>query len=84
MKSLEEMGLHRVLDETIAGVYNTVATIKESCRGTSMIDSGLRNAEIVLGVLQDRYHPPPTLTPTLPIATQLPPILTQGGVLQVQ
>lgn len=60
MKSLEEMGMHGVLDETIAGVYNTVATIKENCGGIGMIDEGLRKAEIVLGVLQDRYsHLPP-------------------------
>jgi len=48
------MGIHGVLDETISGVYNTVVAIKEGCGGTSMIDEGLRKAEIVLGVLQDR------------------------------
>lgn len=56
MKNLEMMGVHGVLDETIAGVYNTVATIKEQCGGTSMIDQGWRKAEIVLQVLQDRYR----------------------------
>jgi hypothetical protein len=55
MKSLEAMGMHGVLDETISGVYNTVATIKEKCGGIGMIDEGWRKAEIVLGVLQDRY-----------------------------
>jgi len=61
MKNLEAMGVHGVLDETIAGVYNTVATIKEKCGGTAVIDEGWRKAEIVLQVLQDRYHsyPPP-------------------------
>jgi len=48
------MGIHGVLDETTAGVYNTVAAIKESCSGTGMIDEGLRKAEIVLSVLQER------------------------------
>jgi len=57
MKNLEAMGVHGVLDETIAGVYNTVATIKEKCGGTAVIDEGWRKAEIVLQVLQDRYHP---------------------------
>ena len=55
IKSLEEIGVHGILDETIAGAYNTVATIAERCTGTSMIDEGLRKAEIVLGVLQDRF-----------------------------
>ena len=54
MKNLEAMGVHGVLDETIAGVYNTVATIKEKVGGTTMIDEGWRKAEIVLQVLQDR------------------------------
>jgi hypothetical protein len=54
MKNLEAMGVHGVLDETIAGVYNTVATIKEKCGTTGMIDEGWRKAEIVLQVLQDR------------------------------
>jgi len=49
------MGAHGVLDETIAGVYSTVAAIKEKCAGIGMIDEGWRKAEIVLGVLQDRY-----------------------------
>jgi len=40
MKSLEDMGLHGVVDETILGVYNTVATIKEKCSGIGMIDEG--------------------------------------------
>jgi len=55
MKTLETMGVHGVLDETIAGVYNTVATIKEKCGGTAVIDEGWRKAEIVLQVLHDRY-----------------------------
>jgi hypothetical protein len=57
MKHLEAMGLHGVLDETISGVYNTVSTIKDKCSGIGMIDEGWRKAEIVLGVLHDRYHP---------------------------
>lgn len=56
MKSLEAMGVHGLLDETISGVYNTVATIIESCDGFGMIDEGWRKAEIVLGILQDRYN----------------------------
>jgi hypothetical protein len=56
MKTLESIGVHGVLDETIAGVYNTVATIKEKCGGTAVIDEGWRKAEIVLQVLQDRYR----------------------------
>src|SRR5579859_2753584 len=59
MKSLESLGIHGVLDETIAGVYNTVATIKEKCSGRNMIDEGWRKAEIVLSVLQDRYNETP-------------------------
>ena len=51
------MGVHGVLDETISGVYNTVATIKEKCGGIGMIDEGWRKAEIVLGELQGRYVP---------------------------
>jgi hypothetical protein len=57
LKSLEAMGVHGVLDETISGVYNTVSTIKDKCSGIGMIDEGWRKAEIVLGVLQDRYPP---------------------------
>jgi hypothetical protein len=53
MKTLEEIG-GVALDETISGVYNTVAAIKEKCGGIHMIDEGWRKAEIVLGVLQDR------------------------------
>jgi len=49
------MGVHRVLDETVQGVYNTVATIKEKCGGIGMIDEGWRKAEIVLSELQNRY-----------------------------
>jgi hypothetical protein len=67
MKTLESMGVHGVLDETIAGVYNTVATIKEKCGGTAVIDEGWRKAEIVLQVLQDRYrliHPSILITDT--------------------
>ena len=64
MKSLETMGVHGVLDETISGVYNTVATIKEKCGGIGMIDEGWRKAEIVLGVLQERYPHNPS-DPTL-------------------
>ena len=55
LKSLEAMGLQGVLDETMSGVYNTVATIKEKCSGIGMIDEGWRKAEIVLSELQDRY-----------------------------
>jgi hypothetical protein len=55
MRNLEEIGMHKVLDETMSGVYHTVATIKEKCGGIAMIDEGWRKAEIVLGVLQDRY-----------------------------
>jgi hypothetical protein len=58
MKSLEAMGLQGVLDETMTGVYNTVATIKEKCSGIGMIDEGWRKAEIVLSELQDRYKSP--------------------------
>jgi len=54
LKSLEEIGAHGVLDETISGVYYTVATIQDKCSGTGMIDEGWRKAEIVLAVLQDR------------------------------
>jgi hypothetical protein len=57
LKNLESMGVHGVLDETISGVYNTVATIKEKCGGIGMIDEGWRKAEIVLGELQGRYVP---------------------------
>jgi hypothetical protein len=67
MKTLESIGVHGVLDETIAGVYNTVATIKEKCGGTAVIDEGWRKAEIVLQVLQDRYrliHPSILITDT--------------------
>jgi len=59
MKSLEAMGLTGVLDETISGVYQTVATIKEKCGGIGMIDEGWRKAEIVLSELHDRYIPLP-------------------------
>jgi len=59
MKSLEAMGLSGVLDETISGVYQTVATIKEKCGGIGMIDEGWRKAEIVLSELHDRYIPLP-------------------------
>jgi len=55
MKGLEAMGMHGVLDETISGVYNTVAVIKEKCGRIGMINEGWRKAEIVLGVLQERY-----------------------------
>ena len=51
------MGVHGVVDETISGVYNTVAAIKEKCGRIGMIDEGWRKAEIVLSELQDRYHP---------------------------
>ena len=54
MKSLEAIEIHGVLDETISGVYNTVATVKEKCSGIDVIDEGLRKAEIFLSVLQDR------------------------------
>jgi hypothetical protein len=63
MKNLEAIGIHGVLDETISGVYNTVATIKEKCSTIDVLDEGWRKAEIVLNVLQERYsprHPPLT------------------------
>ena len=56
MKSVEAMRVQGVLDETISGVYNTVAAIKEKCGGIGMIDEGWRKAEIVLAELQNRYH----------------------------
>ena len=55
MKSIEAVRMHGVFDETISGIYNTLVTIKEKCSGIGMIDEGWRKAEIVLGVLQDRY-----------------------------
>jgi hypothetical protein len=54
------MRVHGVLDETVAGVYNTVSTIKEKCggigSGLGMIDEGWRKAEIVLAELQNRFE----------------------------